>query len=123
MNKLNINNHIVFFNKDIDIFGNTSVSQYYIYKFQNELRIVYKYNSVTRHENKGEFCIKDINTVKETINGNVIIPGFISIGDSLEGEYKEGYSFRFDNILQYEILDGGYNNEEEDRKFNRRDSR
>lgn len=83
---------------------------------------MYIYNSITKYEHKVEFCIKSIHAIKKTIDGDIIIPGFISIGDSLEGQYKEGFFFRFNNILQYEVLEGGYNNEE-DRNINRADSR
>lgn len=113
---MNNDEHIVFFNRDIDVLGNTSVSHYYIYRFQNELRLIYSHNTITNQKYRSEFCIESINTVKSTSEGNIVIPGFISVGDSLEGIYKEGYIFKFNNILQYEILEGGYSDNEQNKK-------
>jgi hypothetical protein len=96
--------------------GNTTVSHYYIYKFKNELRLIYLYNSSSGQRYRSEFVIESINTKKSTSTGNIIIPGFISVGDSLEGIYKEGYIFKFNNILQYEILEGGYSYNEQNKK-------
>lgn len=55
-----------------------------------------------------ELVVKSICTIKNSATGDIVIPGFISIGDRMEGTSTDGYNFSFDNILQYERKKGGY---------------
>jgi hypothetical protein len=99
--------HLLFLNKDSDILGNITYTQYCILKKEQELILKFEKKSSTSRTYKSQFTIETIQTVKYGSSGKLILPNFISQNDILEGTYKEGFSFKFENIFSIHIERGG----------------
>ncbi|UYZ38957.1 hypothetical protein OD350_29150 (plasmid) [Clostridium beijerinckii] len=90
--------HLVFINKDSDVLGNVTYTPYSIIKNEQELILKFEKKLPTCKLCKVQFEIETIQTVKDSSTGKLVLPNFISQNDILEGTYKGGYSFKFENI-------------------------
>ncbi|MBN1040433.1 hypothetical protein DVW12_17300 [Clostridium botulinum] len=90
-------------NRDKDILGNLIYSQYCIFKKNKSLFLKFEKRTATKQIYQSIFTIESIKAIKNSSNGKIVLPNFISQGDILKGKYKEGFSFEFDNILSIEI--------------------
>jgi len=85
-----------------DVLKNYIYTQYRIIRnSQNELILSFEKNHHTnlKLKYKNELAIKDIYTIKKSSQGNILMPGIICEGEMLKGEYKIGFHFTFQRIV------------------------
>ena len=108
--------YLIFLNKDTDILGNANYTEYCIHRNKNKLLLKFEKKTTTNKTCVIEFTIETIQTVKKSSLGKLVLPNFISEEDVLEGTYKEGYTFRFDEITSFKILKEGDRNNDKNKE-------
>lgn len=96
---------LIFLNVNKDVLNNNNYTEYCLVKENNELVLKFQKRTSTKHFYRAEFVIQVIKTIKRGSQGILELPNFISKdrGDILEGVCKEGFTFRFENIVSISI--------------------